>query len=502
MKIIFCAIILIASLCAQPIPFDIEIEELTFHSEIPALHSFSLAEHKDEWLVVGGLTDGTHGDGEQVFATGQFPRRNFNKSLWVISPKSGSVHSVKVPQNLSASLNVANAQHYQVGSNLYIVGGYGLNEKNKYDTMGVITCINVPLIMEAIKKKQSITKHIWQVSDERFRVTGGELKHIDGDFFLVAGQKFIGKYMGNEKQQYTFEIRRFQVDHDSKQIKNYQAIGDDSLYIRESNRVTTLANKKRFRHDLSRIVRPEISKTVELHKRLFDKERAGGGNDKDSHLRRRDLNVTEAVFPDGTRGFTLYGGGFQYSAILPSMHQSPIFFTPQKNFANCHAMIDMSFEQTMSLYTCAHMILFDSQKASLHTVMFGGISAHVYDERNDEVVRDRMLPYVNNISVETISGNKSPQSWQSKETIVKKDSRAQTFGKDGFFGTNAKFILNSMGRQAVYQGCDEVMDIQKLQQLTADSITVGYIYGGIQALKQNFGKTKACNKIFAVRLKK
>ena len=122
------------SLCAQPIPFNIEIEELTFHSEIPALHSFSLAEYNEEWLVVGGLTDGTHGDGKQIFATGQFPRRNFNKNLWVISPKSGNVHSVKVPQNLGTSLNVANGQHYQVGSNLYIVGGYGLNEKNKYES--------------------------------------------------------------------------------------------------------------------------------------------------------------------------------------------------------------------------------------------------------------------------------------------------------------------------------------------------------------------------------
>ena len=499
MKAIFGILILILSLSAQPIPFNIEVEELTFNSEIPALHSFSLAEYDEQWLVVGGLTHGTHGDGKQVFATGQFPRKNFNKSLWVISPKSGEVWSAKVPQNLRASLNVANAQHYQVGTNLYIAGGYGLNKQNKYDTLGVISCIDVPQMIKAIKKNQPITEHVWQIFDERFRVTGGELKHIDGDFFLVAGQRFIGKYMGNEKQQYTFEIRRFQIDHENQVIKNYAAIGDESLYIRESAQVTTLANKQRFRHDLNQVVRPEISKAIAVHKRLFDQGRAGG-NDKDSHLRRRDLNVTEAVFPDGTRGFTLYGGGFKYSSILPAMHQNPIFFTPQKNFGNCYAMVDMSFEQTMSLYTCAHMILFDSQKSSLHTVMFGGISSHAYDERTNEVIRDRMLPYVNNISIETIRGSKSPQSWQSQETIVKKDSRAQVFGNDGFFGTNARFVLSKMGKQAVYKDCDEVMDLQKLS--FENSITVGYIYGGIQALEQNFGETKASNKIFAVRLTK
>lgn len=499
MKVIFCIVILTMCLCAQTIPFNIEVEELTFDNQIPALHSFSLAECNEEWLVVGGLTDGTHGDGKQIFATGRFPRKNFNKNVWVISPKSGKVWSVKVPQSLS--LNVTNAQHYQVGTNLYIVGGYGFNKKNGYDTLGIITCIDVPAMIKAIKKNEAVDKHLWQTTDERFRVTGGELKYINGDFFLVAGQKFVGQYMGSEQQQYTFEIRRFQVDNDKKSVKHYAAIGDDSLYIRESNQVTTLANKQRFHNDLNQVVRPEISKTIEVHKRLFD-QTVVDNRDKDSHLRRRDLNVTEAVFPDGTRGFILYGGGFKYSAMLPKMHQNPIFFTPQKNFSNCHGMVDMGFEQTMSLYTCAHMILFDSQKGSLHTVMFGGISAHVYDEETNEVIRDRMLPYVNNISIETISGSKSPQSWQSKETIVKKDSRAQVFGKDGFFGTNARFVLSEMGKQVVYKNCDEVMDIQKLQQLSEEAITVGYIYGGIQALQQNYGETKACNKIFAVRLTK
>ncbi|WP_372370566.1 hypothetical protein [Candidatus Uabimicrobium sp. HlEnr_7] len=500
-KIILVFIFIISMLCENSLPFSIEVEELNFASQIPALQSFSLAEHDNNWLIIGGLSDGTHGDGKQIFATGQFPQKNFNERMWVISPQTGEVWSQAIPKNLAATLNVANPQYYKIDDNtLCIVGGYGINRKNRHDTMGVMTWIDVPKTITAIKNNEPVEKHLWQLFDERLCVTGGELKYIDGEFFLVAGQKFSGKYMEDEKQHYTLQIRRFEVDVEQKKITSYQAIGEESLHIRESKTVTTLANPKRYTHDLNKVLRSQILRTIKAHGKSLDSYIAEGG-DGESHLRRRDLNVTEAVFPDGTHGFVLYGGGFKFLFPLFTMHQNPIFFSPQKQFSGCNAMIDMGFEQTMSLYTCAHMLIFDPVKRKMRTVLFGGISAFAYDEVARETVRDRMLPYVNNISIETISGSKSPSSWQCKETVIEKNNRAQTFGQKGFFGTNSKFVLSKEGKQALYGSCHEVLDLEILQKKAQDSITIGYIYGGIHALKQNFGKTTASNKIFAVRLR-
>ena len=126
--------------------------------------------------------------------------------------------------------------------------------------------VDVPEVIKAVKAGSDPQAHFEYFSDERMRVTGGELGYLDGWFYLMGGQNFEGRYnpMGPThgpgfKQEYTNAVRKFRFE----EINQQWQIDDFT----------------------------EWYDSLQLH--------------------RRDYNAVHQVFPDGSRGFTMFSGVFQ-----------------------------------------------------------------------------------------------------------------------------------------------------------------------------------------------
>jgi len=133
--------------CAQTtratatLPFKVEVIEVP-SSALPPVHSYSSATAEGKWLILGGRIAGLHG-----FANSKdnFPRSSANTYAYVIDPVAnkvlGSVDLVKaLPPQLAGPLTATNPEFVQVGGNLFIVGGYGMDLKSgDLTTFGSIT---------------------------------------------------------------------------------------------------------------------------------------------------------------------------------------------------------------------------------------------------------------------------------------------------------------------------------------------------------------------------
>ena len=170
-------------------------------------------------------------------------------------------------------LQSTNMQSYQRGEQLYVLGGKGYSAAaGVHVTHGLVTAINVPATIAAILAGASMAPHFRQVADERLAVTGDYLGKRDGMFYLAGGQPFTGRYhpMGPSHgpgfvQEYTNEIRRIHIQDDGTTL----AITDYAAW-----------------HD-------------------------------DANLHCRDYNMVPQVFPDGSSGFTMFSGVFQYDQNVP-----------------------------------------------------------------------------------------------------------------------------------------------------------------------------------------
>ena len=86
--------------------------------------------------------------------------------------------------------------------------------------------MDIPATIQAVINNTSLVSHIRQISDPLFQVTGGRLEKIGELYYLVGGQKFIGRYnpMGPDMgpgfiQEYTNQIRKFTIEDDRKHYR-------------------------------------------------------------------------------------------------------------------------------------------------------------------------------------------------------------------------------------------------------------------------------------------
>lgn len=171
-----------------------------------------------------------------------------------------------------------------------------------------------------------------------------------------------------------------------------------------------------------------------------------------ANLHRRDYNVVPQIMPTGQEGLTAFSGVFQVDTDLP--------FLNSVNIDSTGYHVNNVFTQYYNHYHCAHIPLYSAAKNEMHNVFFGGI-AQFYDKAGS-LVRDDKVPFVKTIarvtrdSVGTMTEYKLPVEMPA------------------LLGAGSEFIP----LESLPQYNNQVL---KLDDFTADTTLVGYIYGGISS---------------------
>jgi hypothetical protein len=339
---IFGSILLNLSLFGQTAPFNIFLEPINI-SGLGGLQSYAFAQHEGKWLIVGGRLDGLHR--RQPFAA--FDIAGHNNQIIVIDPvlqKKWAAPLSSLPIPIQEQLSSTNMQFHQEGDYLYCTGGYGYSATNNdHITFPNLTAIKVSDVITAIVQNTSFTTYFRQISDSKFQVTGGHLKKINNDFYLLGGHKFMGRYnpMGPTQgpgfiQEYTNAIRKFKInDNGTNIIVNHL---------------------------------PSYIDSVNLH--------------------RRDYNAEAQILPDKSEGITMFSGVFQPIIDLPYLNSVTI--------DSAKYSVNNTFQQYYNHYHCAVLPLYSDSKNEMHNIFFGGIAQ--YYDNSGTLVQDNNVPFVKTIA--------------------------------------------------------------------------------------------------------
>lgn len=418
---------------AQTDPFSIYLEPVSIPG-VGGVQSFAYGKHAGKWLIVGGRLDGLHR--RQPFAT--FDIAGHNNQLIVLDPETQQKWSAPLSvlaAPLREQLSATNMQFQQEGDYLYCVGGYGYSATaGDHTTYSYMTAIHVPGVINAIINGQPYAAFFRQISDPQFAVTGGHLSKIYDTYYLVGGQRFIGRYnpMGPAHgpgfiQEYTDQIRKFHLV-------------DDGVTFGVAHL-------------------PPDTDPINLH--------------------RRDYNVTAQIMPNGQEGLTAFSGVFQPTVDLP--------FLNCVNIDSSGYVVNNDFSQYYNHYHCAVLPLYSAQKNEMHTVFFGGI-AQFYDSLGT-LVQDNEVPFVKTIARVTRTADGTMSEYKLPVDMP------------ALLGAGAEFIPAD-NLPAYANG------VLKLDDLAADSVLVGYIYGGIASTAPNIFwintgvESSASSTIFKVYLVK
>jgi hypothetical protein len=258
------------------------------------------------------------------------------------------------------------------------------------------------------------------------------LDKIGDTYYLVGGQKFIGRYNPHGPdhgpgfiQEYTNQIRRFQLTDDGNELT-----------------VTMLE---------------PWTDAVNLH--------------------RRDYNLAAQMMPDGTPGLTLFSGVFQYDVDLP--------YLSSVNITAAGYQLQDNFEQYFNHYHCAHVSLYAASTNEMHTVFFGGM-AQYYQEGNT-LMQDDNVPFVNTIARVSRTADGTMSEHRLEEVMP------------ALLGAGAEFIV-APGLPMYENG------VLQLDQIAADTMELGYIFGGISSSAPNIfwindgTQSEASNVIYRLKL--
>jgi hypothetical protein len=192
-------------------------------------------------------------------------------------------------------------------------------------------------------------------------------------------------------------------------------------------------------------------------------------------LHRRDYNVAPQILPNGQEGATAFSGVFQKTVNLPYLNCV--------NIDSSGYVVNNDFSQYYNHYHCAFLPLYSLSANEMHTVFFGGI-AQFYDSLG-MLVQDNNVPFVRTIARVTRSADGVMAEYKLPVEMP------------ALLGAGAEFIplegLPTYGNGVI-----------KLDELSGDTLHVGYIYGGIASTASNIfwintgTESIANNQIFKV----
>lgn len=325
--------------------FRIELEEFSINGN-PGIHSAAVGVYNNNWIIIGGRTNGLHG----FNAIDPFSTNGNNNNIYLINPENETVQSLSVNNlttELKEALTVSNMQFYQANDTLlYIIGGYGWNDSaQEFLTSRALVAVNLKTLSQRIETQNNNIEDCFSImKDERLAVCGGHLKKIDNTYYLVFGHLFDGTYTRNNSglhfQKYTRAIRKFEIDNSTPlSISNYTETYDSI------------------------------------------------------NFRRRDYNLVSQIFPDRSYGFTAFTGVFQEVFTLPYLNTIDII---ESGYS-----INNTFNQNLNQYHTAVMPVYDSVNNFMHTIFFGGIGLYYRDTMSNTLVVDSLVPFVYTVSMVT-----------------------------------------------------------------------------------------------------
>ncbi len=174
-------------------------------------------------------------------------------------------------------------------------------------------------------------------------------------------------------------------------------------------------------------------------------------------LHRRDLNVIEQIDAQGKPYLTLFSGVFQKGQNYPYLtavhiHGDTLWEQPD-------------FAQYLNHYHCATLPMFDSKSGAMYTYFFGGIAQ--YFTKGDLLVQDNEVPFVPTIGCVSRTADGLMAEYELSRTMP------------ALLGASSELILHpSVARVAG----TEIVDVRAL---VGDTISVGYVFGGIESSDAN-----------------
>jgi hypothetical protein len=435
-----------AALIHAPLPFTVDASEDAEGAfpDAPHVQSFAFAQWKGRWVIIGGRRAGYHSVGG---GPAEFLRNDANREVSVIDSTVHPAHTYHVsldllPPKLASVKDqwAATGQlYFQDGSKLYIAGGYGQDRAGKWVTFPLISEVDLPELIDGVTKGRLPAGSVTFAETPLVQSAGGELiKLSDGYFYLVMGHSFQGNYT-------TFEG---QGEHDGEAASQTYLNEIRKLKISSLNGVLEVTLADKFRDE------------TEFH--------------------RRDLNVAPIFSPQGL-GLAVYGGVFTPETQLN--YSKPVYLFP-----GSHPIIDNRFEQKLSAYTCAKLLLYDKTAASMYTTFFGGIGRYYWDEGVGQFVENPRIG--TKVSPVYLDG----MQWSDQISTIERNMAAggeatsevaNPTALPGFVGTNAVFVPEP-GIARAYPGTD-ILDFASIGN---QKTFVGYIYGGIRAFPHRFPYTK------------
>lgn len=179
----------------------------------------------------------------------------------------------------------------------------------------------------------------------------------------------------------------------------------------------------------------------------------------ESLLHRRDFNVLPSLDLSGmSENISVYSGVFQVNADIPFLNAVNVSAGGYNEVNN--------FAQYYNHYHCATLPIYNASQQKVEHYFFGGI-AQYYDSLGI-MVQNNNVPFVKTIACVTQSAN---GQWQ--ESLV-----PQLL--PGYLGAGAE-LLPANGMNESNNGIIQLTT----EQLSMDSVLVGYIYGGISSSEKN-----------------
>lgn len=198
-----------------------------------------------------------------------------------------------------------------------------------------------------------------------------------------------------------------------------------------------------------------------------------------TNLHRRDYNVITQIMPNGQEGLTAFSGVFQPTVDLPYLNCV--------NIDSNSAVVNNAFSQHYNHYHCANVPLYSAANNEMHNVFFGGI-AQYYDSAGI-LIQDNNVPFVKTIARVTRNASGIMSEYKLANEMP------------ALLGAGSEFI--PVQGLPVYPN-----HVFKLDDFTADSTLIGYIYGGISSSAPNIFfintgvESVATSEIFKVYLLK
>ena len=174
------------------------------------------------------------------------------------------------------------------------------------------------------------------------------------------------------------------------------------------------------------------------------------------NLHRRDYNALPQILPNLSQGITAYSGVFQQNVDLPYLNAVTI--------DSLSYVVNNNFNQYYNHYHCANIPLYSASKNEMHALFFGGI-AQYYDSLGI-LVQDNNVPFVKTIARVTRDVNGTLAEYKLPIEMP------------ALLGAGAEFIYRD--NLPVYTN-----GVIKMDELSADSTVLGYIYGGINSSAKN-----------------